>query len=153
MSSLAATRGNRIRRLSSSVFGLPYSREPCGRRILDVSCNMRSGAAEEEEDEEGRQEVERALHLDGTIPGTSDEFVKRVSSRAYDIRRHLHQTFDSSSYDGIVFLFFLLLVIVVRFSWCSFSILTLLFLLGFVVVHGNWLDCNAFPGCAIGINN
>ncbi|KAB1208260.1 hypothetical protein CJ030_MR7G027327 [Morella rubra] len=99
VSSLAATRGNRIRRLSSSVFDLPYSREPCGRRILDVSCNMRSGAAEEEEDEEGRQEVERALHLDGTIPGTSDEFVKRVSSRAYDIRRHLHQTFDSSSYD------------------------------------------------------
>lgn len=44
-------------------------------------------------------EVERALRLDGTIPGTSDEFVKQVSSRAYDIRRHLHQSLDSSSYD------------------------------------------------------
>jgi hypothetical protein len=44
--------------------------------------------------------VERALHLDGTIPGTSNEFVKQVSSRAYDMRRHLQQSFDSSSYDG-----------------------------------------------------
>lgn len=44
-------------------------------------------------------EVERALRLDGTIPGTSDEFVKQVSSRAYDMRRHLHESLDSSSYD------------------------------------------------------
>lgn len=59
------------------------------------------GAAEDEEEEnnDGSEEVERALHLDGTIPGTSDEFVKRVSSRAYDMRRHLQQSFDSSSYD------------------------------------------------------
>lgn len=51
--------------------------------------------------EDAREDVdmERALSLDGSIPGTSDEFVKRVSSRAYDLRRHLHQTFDSSSYD------------------------------------------------------
>lgn len=52
-------------------------------------------------DEDGSDEVERALHLDGTIPGTSDEFVRRVSSRAYDMRRKLEQTFDSTSYDGI----------------------------------------------------
>lgn len=44
-------------------------------------------------------EVERALGMDGSIPRTSDEFVKRVSSRAYDMRRHLNQTLDSSSYD------------------------------------------------------
>ncbi|PPD80093.1 hypothetical protein GOBAR_DD22970 [Gossypium barbadense] len=44
-------------------------------------------------------EVERALHLDGTIPSTSSEFLRRVSSRAYDMRRHLQQSFDSSSYD------------------------------------------------------
>lgn len=50
-------------------------------------------------DDDGSEELERALHLDGTIPGTSDEFVKRVSSRAYDMRRQLEQTFDSSSYD------------------------------------------------------
>ncbi|KAG2268209.1 hypothetical protein Bca52824_062764 [Brassica carinata] len=41
----------------------------------------------------------KALHLDGTIPGTSDEFVRQVSSRAYDMRRKLEQTFDSTSYD------------------------------------------------------
>ncbi|KAK6133739.1 hypothetical protein DH2020_032450 [Rehmannia glutinosa] len=39
------------------------------------------------------------MRMDGTIPGTSDEFVKQVSSRAYDMRRHLQQSFDSSSYD------------------------------------------------------
>lgn len=37
--------------------------------------------------------------MDGAIPGTSNEFVKRVSSRAYDMRRNLQQSFDSSSYD------------------------------------------------------
>lgn len=51
-------------------------------------------------DEEEREEVEKALHLDGRIPGTSDEFVRQVSSRAYDMRRKLEQTFDSTSYDG-----------------------------------------------------
>lgn len=56
--------------------------------------------------EDGSEDVdmERALSLDGNIPGTSNEFVKRVSSRAYDMRRHLHQTFDSSSYDGILYI-------------------------------------------------
>ncbi|KAL3840557.1 hypothetical protein ACJIZ3_025148 [Penstemon smallii] len=56
----------------------------------------------EDDMENGRkdEELERAMRMDGTIPGTSDAFVKQVSSRAYDIRRHLHQTFDSSSYDG-----------------------------------------------------
>jgi len=47
-------------------------------------------------------EVDRALRLDGTIPGSADEFVKQVSSRAYDMRRHLHESLDSSSYDGII---------------------------------------------------
>ncbi|XP_059445765.1 uncharacterized protein LOC132177450 isoform X2 [Corylus avellana] len=88
---------HRVPRLSSSLFGVRYSMDPSRRRVLEVSCNSRGAASEEEDD--GREEVERALHLDGTIPGTSDEFVKRVSSRAYDMRRHLHQTFDSSSYD------------------------------------------------------
>ncbi|KAI3720213.1 hypothetical protein L6452_21126 [Arctium lappa] len=54
-----------------------------------------SGDGEEDDDEE----VEKALRLDGTIPGSSNEFVEQVSSRAYDMRRHLQQTFDSSSYD------------------------------------------------------
>lgn len=58
------------------------------------------GEKEEEENRRRDEEVERALHLDGAIPGSSNEFVKQVSSRAYDMRRHLQQTFDSSSYDG-----------------------------------------------------
>ncbi|KAI3927385.1 hypothetical protein MKX01_027616 [Papaver californicum] len=58
--------------------------------------NSSSGGGSEEKEEE---DLETALNLDGTIPGTSDEFVKQVSSRAYDMRRHLHQTFDISSYD------------------------------------------------------
>uniref|UniRef100_A0A7N1A318 Uncharacterized protein n=1 Tax=Kalanchoe fedtschenkoi TaxID=63787 RepID=A0A7N1A318_KALFE len=65
--------------------------------LLRVRCRVDSGKAEEEES--GDDEVERALRLDGGIPVTSGEFVKRVSSRAYDMRRNLQQTFDSSSYD------------------------------------------------------
>ncbi|KAJ6891665.1 hypothetical protein NC651_024995 [Populus alba x Populus x berolinensis] len=59
----------------------------------------RDAKEEDNSNDDGSEEVERALHLDGTIPGTSNEFVKQVSSRAYDMRRHLQQSFDSSSYD------------------------------------------------------
>lgn len=62
------------------------------------------GEKDAEENRRRDEEVERALHLDGTIPGSSNEFVKQVSSREYDMRRHLQQTFDSSSYDGKPFL-------------------------------------------------
>ncbi|KAJ4711400.1 Plant/protein [Melia azedarach] len=67
------------------------------RRLPHVFCKVSDGS--QNDDGDGSEEVERALHLDGTIPGSSNEFVKRVSSRAYDMRRHLQQTFDSSSYD------------------------------------------------------
>lgn len=66
-------------------------------------CRVSDGAQDRDGDgggdDDGSEEAERALHLDGAIPGSSNEFVKRVSSRAYDMRRHLQQTFDSSSYD------------------------------------------------------
>lgn len=53
-----------------------------------------------EGDEEEEKEMERALGMDGSvIPSTADELVKRVSSRAYDMRRHLNQSLDSISYD------------------------------------------------------
>ncbi|XP_057448192.1 uncharacterized protein LOC130739797 [Lotus japonicus] len=65
------------------------------RRTNEISCSS-LGAGKSDDEEE---EVERALHMDGAIPGNSDEFLKRVSSRAYDMRRHLHQSFDTSSYD------------------------------------------------------
>lgn len=83
----------------SSFLTIPCSPEPCGRRIVGISCKTTSGGPGRGEDEDDDDEVERALRLDGTIPGTSNEFVERVSSRAYDMRRHLQQTFDSSSYD------------------------------------------------------
>ncbi|KAK6931279.1 Protein of unknown function DUF3110 [Dillenia turbinata] len=98
----SSSRSNLLpRRLSSSfVRSRPFfSPEPSRARLLQrVSC--RSGGDDEEgEGDEGSDEIERALRLDGTIPGTSNEFVKQVSSRAYGIRRNLEQTFDSSSYD------------------------------------------------------
>lgn len=52
------------------------------------------GGGEEEE------EVERAMGMDGGIPGTSGEFLRRVSSRAYGMRRHLMESLDSLAYDG-----------------------------------------------------
>ncbi|XP_057509692.1 uncharacterized protein LOC130792224 [Actinidia eriantha] len=88
---------NHTRRSSlSSVLTLPYP--TCGTRTAEISCKSAARSAYGDEDEE-REEVERALRLDGAIPGTSNEFVERVSSRAYDMRRNLQQTFDSSSYD------------------------------------------------------
>ncbi|KAH7314621.1 hypothetical protein KP509_21G011200 [Ceratopteris richardii] len=45
-------------------------------------------------------DIEQALQLDGQIPSTSDALLKQVSSRAYDMRRRLEQSIDSSSYDG-----------------------------------------------------
>ncbi|XVF03285.1 hypothetical protein REPUB_Repub04eG0248200 [Reevesia pubescens] len=89
---------NRLHRLSL----LPCSKGRLLSRFVDCKCKMNGGDTREEDgdDVDGeKEEVERALHLDGTIPTTSGEFVKRVSSRAYDMRRHLQQTFDSSSYD------------------------------------------------------
>ncbi|EOA32403.1 hypothetical protein CARUB_v10015675mg, partial [Capsella rubella] len=82
---------NRSSSLSGfSSFGKRVSIPRRRRRLF-----IKLGGDEEEESEE----VERALHLDGTIPGTSDEFVRQVSSRAYEMRRKLEQTFDSTSYD------------------------------------------------------
>ncbi|XP_047330887.1 uncharacterized protein LOC124934404 [Impatiens glandulifera] len=70
------------------------------RRFVEVSCRTGSGETDGHEDHHREEdEIEKALSMDGTIPGTSDEFVKRVSSHAYDLRRRFQQTFDSSSYD------------------------------------------------------
>ncbi|XP_022735152.1 uncharacterized protein LOC111288507 [Durio zibethinus] len=95
---------NYIPRLSS-LLSVPSSK---GRpsRVVDCKCKLNGRDAREEDrdddddDVDGeKEELDRALHLDGTIPTTSGEFLKQVSSRAYDMRRHLQQTFDSSSYD------------------------------------------------------
>ncbi|CAA7045523.1 unnamed protein product [Microthlaspi erraticum] len=89
----------------SSFTGLSSAgrRISISRRRHFVSCKSTGGGGGGSDkvggDEDGSEEVEKALHLDGTIPGTSDEFVRQVSSRAYDMRRKLEQTFDSTSYD------------------------------------------------------
>ncbi|EOY01833.1 hypothetical protein QUC31_013583 [Theobroma cacao] len=93
---------SRLPRLSS-FFSVPSGKGRLN-RVVDCKCKLNGGDAGKGEDDDDdfddeKEEVERALHLDGTIPSTSGEFLKRVSSRAYDMRRHLQQTFDSSSYD------------------------------------------------------
>ncbi|KAK1435907.1 hypothetical protein QVD17_01680 [Tagetes erecta] len=67
--------------------------------ISKLNAVGKQGGNEGDDDED---EVEKALRLDGTIPGSSNEFVEQVSSRAYDMCRHLQQMVDSSSYDGII---------------------------------------------------
>ena len=63
---------------------------------------------DEDEDEDEAEVVERALGMDGSIPASADELVKRVSSRAYEMRSQLKSTIGSSSYDGADSLFPLL---------------------------------------------
>ncbi|XAR55895.1 hypothetical protein NMG60_11036128 [Bertholletia excelsa] len=86
----------------SPLLSVSYCPEPFGQRSAAISCRSAAGGSDSGKDggdDSYREELERALRLDGTIPGTSNEFVERVSSRAYDMRRHLQQTFDSISYD------------------------------------------------------
>lgn len=74
----------------------------CRRRLpreTSALCRACSGGSAREEDAEEEEDLERALHMDGRIPRSSDQFVKKVSSRAYDMRRHLQQSMDCSSYD------------------------------------------------------
>ncbi|KAL0447025.1 UNVERIFIED_CONTAM: hypothetical protein Slati_1830400 [Sesamum latifolium] len=66
---------------------------------MRVYCKFNREDEQEGGNDRRDEELERALRMDGTIPSTSDAFVKQVSSRAYDMRRHLQQSFDSSSYD------------------------------------------------------
>ncbi|KAF3636736.1 hypothetical protein FXO37_25302 [Capsicum annuum] len=107
----------RISSFSSNANSKPYPRyrisifnhnsSGSGSSRMRICCKLSSnnGDKEKEDEEVGRfDEVERALRMDGTIPGTPNEFVEQVSSRAYDMRRHLQQSFDSSSYDGELFI-------------------------------------------------
>ncbi|XP_078164751.1 plant/protein [Carex rostrata] len=88
-----------LSKLSSPVF-LDLRSHGGSRSVSSTSLNClpSSSGKRGEENEEG-EEVERALGMDGSIPGGSQEFVRRVSSRAYDIRRNLIQSIDSLSYD------------------------------------------------------
>ncbi|KAH0452883.1 hypothetical protein IEQ34_017207 [Dendrobium chrysotoxum] len=79
-----------------------YNGRRCS-RILTASSSSPSPKplGEDPEEEEGKngEEVERALGMDGSIPSSSEEFLRRVSSPAYDMRRTLFQTINSSSYE------------------------------------------------------
>lgn len=93
-------------RLSSSPLS-SFAYAPARRRrrsaaILVICNSSTSGQQGADQDPERREaeDVDEALNLDEGIPSTSNEFVKRVSSRAYGMRRQLEQTIRSSSYDG-----------------------------------------------------
>lgn len=98
-----------------SYFGVPLFLSACskgerrwrrGRGPPCASIGGGDGGDERSERKSGEQssddvdDVERALGMDGGIPRTSGEFLRRVSSRAYGMRRDLQQTLDSISYDG-----------------------------------------------------
>lgn len=98
--------------LCLAFFFFLYPRESFNRnKKVRVSCKLSERNEREDENDKRDEELERALRLDGTISGSSNEFVKQVSSRAYDMRRHLQRSFDSSSYDGKVSLLLLSLII------------------------------------------
>ncbi|KAJ3702703.1 hypothetical protein LUZ61_006408 [Rhynchospora tenuis] len=97
--SLVRTNHRLLSKLSSPVF--LDLRSHGGSRSApstSVSCLPSSSGGRGEANEEG-EDVERALGMDGSIPGSSQEFVRRVSSRAYDMRRNLIQSIDSLGYD------------------------------------------------------
>ncbi|GLJ51128.1 hypothetical protein SUGI_1088380 [Cryptomeria japonica] len=71
----------------------PYKRKK--QQQCEVGGNGTSNSKEDGSDDA----MDEAIHMDDQIPETSDKFVKRVSSRAYDIRRQLKQSIESSSYD------------------------------------------------------
>ncbi|KAL4197935.1 hypothetical protein AMTRI_Chr04g253620 [Amborella trichopoda] len=86
---------------SRNKFPITFSSSPRRRRRRRklAWCVFAEKREEEEKEEEEMLGVEEALHMEGGIPLTSDQFVKQVSSRAYDMRRQLNQCIDSSSYD------------------------------------------------------
>ncbi|KAG0470203.1 hypothetical protein HPP92_016279 [Vanilla planifolia] len=79
-----------------------YGRRECLRKFVAGAASSfptPGGGDRGEEGGDDGDEVEKALGMDGNIPGSSEEFLRRVSSRAYDMRCHLMQTIDSSSYE------------------------------------------------------
>ena len=88
---------------ASSLLSIPPPRprlEAAHRRaVVAAAASPRPPPSPEGDDGDG-QEVERAMGMDGGIPGTSGEFLRRVSSRAYGMRRHLMESLDSLAYDG-----------------------------------------------------
>uniref|UniRef100_A0A0E0CVR6 Uncharacterized protein n=1 Tax=Oryza meridionalis TaxID=40149 RepID=A0A0E0CVR6_9ORYZ len=91
--------------LTSSLLSLPPPRPRLAvshRRPVVAAASSRPPPPPSREGDDGgeeEEEVERAMGMDGGIPGTSGEFLRRVSSRAYGMRRHLMESLDSLAYD------------------------------------------------------
>ncbi|RLN39926.1 uncharacterized protein C2845_PM01G04230 [Panicum miliaceum] len=87
---------------ASSLLSIPPPRPRLSaahrRAVVAAAASPRPPPSPEGEDGDD-QEVERAMGMDGGIPGTSGEFLRRVSSRAYGMRRHLMESLDSLAYD------------------------------------------------------
>ncbi|CAN6296381.1 unnamed protein product [Urochloa humidicola] len=88
---------------ASSLLSIPPPRPRLAaahrRAVVAVAASPRPPPSSEGDDGGDEQEVERAMGMDGGIPGTSGEFLRRVSSRAYGMRRHLMESLDSLAYD------------------------------------------------------
>lgn len=125
--SLSSSNGSRSRRMRRR----PLETASCRSSSISGSAGGGEDAAEEEEGDD----FERALHMDGRIPRSSDQFVKQVSSRAYNMRRHLQQSIDCSSYDGaFLFLLLILLFFFMATSVEEFQSFRFFF---FIRIHGN----------------
>ncbi|GJN30397.1 hypothetical protein PR202_gb18701 [Eleusine coracana subsp. coracana] len=88
---------------ASSLLSIPPPRPRLAaahrRAVVAASASSRPPPPSSPEGDGDEQEVERAMGMDGGIPGTSGEFLRRVSSRAYGMRRHLMESLDSLTYD------------------------------------------------------
>ena len=89
--------------LASNLLSFPAPRPRLAathRRAVVAAASSRPPPPPPPSPEGGDEEVERAMGMDGGIPGTSGELLRRVSSRAYGMRRHLMESLDSLAYDG-----------------------------------------------------
>ncbi|XP_066388697.1 uncharacterized protein [Miscanthus floridulus] len=88
---------------ASSLLSIPRPRPRLAaahrRTVVAAAASPRPRLPPPSEGDGDEHEVERAIGMDGGIPGTSDEFLRRVSSRAYGMRRHLMESLDSLAYD------------------------------------------------------
>ncbi|XP_044376526.1 uncharacterized protein [Triticum aestivum] len=88
--------------LASNLLSFPAPRPRLAathRRAVVAAASSRPPPPPPPSPEGGDEEVERAMGMDGGIPGTSGELLRRVSSRAYGMRRHLMESLDSLAYD------------------------------------------------------
>ncbi|XP_062216689.1 uncharacterized protein LOC133916843 [Phragmites australis] len=88
---------------ASSLLSIPPPRPLLAavhrRAVVAAAASPRPPPPPSPEGDGDEKDAERAMGMDGGIPGTSGEFLRRVSSRAYGMRRHLMESLDSLAYD------------------------------------------------------